>query len=152
MRDFVAAYMTRRLPNFNVVERALAKEGWKLVCLLRLSPLVPYNLLNYALSVSGIGFWDFAIPSAIVIVPFTLTFVYMGSVSSDIVRVLRRRPDTHRDVAWMCFSVFMFLVTVIYVTYVSKRAIQSVVLQTSECEIVAVDRADGEEGTPLQDV
>ena len=33
--------------------QAISKEGWKLVTLLRLSPLIPWSLLNYALSITG---------------------------------------------------------------------------------------------------
>jgi uncharacterized membrane protein YdjX (TVP38/TMEM64 family) len=40
LRDFVVAYLLKRVPNFGVIEEAMSREGWKLVCLLRLSPLV----------------------------------------------------------------------------------------------------------------
>ena len=47
------AWLGARFPKWPAIDAALSREGWKLVTLLRLSPLVPWNVLNYALSVTG---------------------------------------------------------------------------------------------------
>jgi hypothetical protein len=44
LHDAVSALLLRKVPNFEEIDRRIAKEGWKLVLLLRLSPLVPYNV------------------------------------------------------------------------------------------------------------
>jgi uncharacterized membrane protein YdjX (TVP38/TMEM64 family) len=44
LRDAVAGLLLRRVPNFAAIDRRVAAEGWKLVLLLRLSPLMPYNV------------------------------------------------------------------------------------------------------------
>ena len=44
LHDAVAGALLRRVPNFAAIDRGVAREGWKLVLLLRLSPLVPYNV------------------------------------------------------------------------------------------------------------
>jgi len=49
----VVAWLAARFPKWPAIDAALSREGWKLVTLLRLSPLVPWNVLNYALSVTG---------------------------------------------------------------------------------------------------
>lgn len=53
LRDMVAGYMTQHWPKWSAVDTAVSKEGWKLITLLRLSPIIPWNVLNYALSVTG---------------------------------------------------------------------------------------------------
>lgn len=40
-------------------------EGWKIILLLRLSPIVPWNLLNIAMASTNVPFWQFTIASAI---------------------------------------------------------------------------------------
>jgi len=45
------------------IDRAMELEGWKLLLLVRLSPLVPYNLLNIAMAATKIHFWAFAVVS-----------------------------------------------------------------------------------------
>ena len=47
------AWLAARFPKWPAIDAALSREDWKLVALLRLSPLVPWNVLNYALSVTG---------------------------------------------------------------------------------------------------
>ena len=53
MRAAVVEWLAARFPKWPAIDAALSREGWKLVTLLRLSPLVPWNVLNYALSVTG---------------------------------------------------------------------------------------------------
>ena len=53
LRGVVMGYLNSRFPKWAAVDAALSSEGWKLVTLLRLSPVVPWNVLNYALSVTG---------------------------------------------------------------------------------------------------
>lgn len=45
------------------VDRAMEDEGWKLLLLCRLSPLIPYNVLNITMASTKIHFWPFAIVS-----------------------------------------------------------------------------------------
>lgn len=53
LRGMVVSYLSSRFPKWTAVDAALSNEGWKLITLLRLSPVVPWNVLNYALSVTG---------------------------------------------------------------------------------------------------
>ena len=55
LRGVVMRYLNSRFPKWAAVDAALSNEGWKLVTLLRLSPVVPWNVLNYALSVTGLS-------------------------------------------------------------------------------------------------
>lgn len=49
----MVSYLSSRFPKWAAVDAALSNEGWKLITLLRLSPVIPWNVLNYALSVTG---------------------------------------------------------------------------------------------------
>jgi uncharacterized membrane protein YdjX (TVP38/TMEM64 family) len=67
-------------PRARAVDRAVDREGFKLVLLLRLSPLIPFNLLNYALSLSGVSLGRYVLASAIGMLPGTFLYVYLGSL------------------------------------------------------------------------
>lgn len=43
-----------RFKFWQAIELAIEEEGWKIVGLLRLAPVVPYNLLNYALGLTTV--------------------------------------------------------------------------------------------------
>lgn len=65
-------------PRLYAFDQAIAEGGWRVVVLLRLSPLFPFNLQNYFYGITGIGFWPCILASAAAIVPGTLAFVYLG--------------------------------------------------------------------------
>lgn len=54
MRDHIRRFAEER-PKLKAVDIAVGEEGWKIVALLRLSPLVPFNLQNYLFGVTKIG-------------------------------------------------------------------------------------------------
>lgn len=69
--------------RFEQIDAAVAKEGLKIVFLLRLSPLLPYNALNYALGLTRVRFRDFLLAS-FGMLPGTLLYVYSGRVAGDL--------------------------------------------------------------------
>ena len=59
----MSGYMRAKWRKWDVLDRAIQEEGWKLLLLLRLSPAVPYNVLNIAMALTGMNFWVFTITS-----------------------------------------------------------------------------------------
>ena len=82
VRQFVETYVSRH-PRLAAIDRAVEGEGARLVFLLRLSPLVPYVLLNYVLGVSRIGFRDYMVGWAGQ-VPLIAGYVYAGKAAGDL--------------------------------------------------------------------
>jgi uncharacterized membrane protein YdjX (TVP38/TMEM64 family) len=72
--------------RFVAIDYAVEREGFKIATLLRLSPLVPFSLLNYALGLTPIRLRDYAL-AMIGIVPGTLLCVYYGRVAGDIATI-----------------------------------------------------------------
>src|SRR5262249_36543250 len=70
-------------PRFAAIDRAVGAQGRKIVFLLRLSPVFPFNLLNYALGLTQVRFADYLIAS-IGMLPGTLLFVYYGKLAGDV--------------------------------------------------------------------
>lgn len=88
-RQLVKNYLHRTWPSFHSIDAAMRQEGWKLVCLLRLSPVLPYNILNYALALTPVSFLTFTIASAVATIPWTALYVYIGTFSTDLVALSR---------------------------------------------------------------
>jgi uncharacterized membrane protein YdjX (TVP38/TMEM64 family) len=63
------------------IDAAVGREGLKLVFLLRLSPLIPFNVLNYALSLTRITLGRYVLASAVGMLPGTALYVYLGSLA-----------------------------------------------------------------------
>ncbi len=53
-------------------------EGWRFVAFVRLVPLFPFNLVNYAFGLTGIGLSEYTITSFICMVPGVVGYTYLG--------------------------------------------------------------------------
>ncbi|MEM7051092.1 MAG: TVP38/TMEM64 family protein [Acidobacteriota bacterium] len=66
-------------PRFQAVDRAIGREGGKIVALLRLSPVFPFSLGNYALGLTKVKFPSYLLAS-LAMLPGSLLYVYYGKV------------------------------------------------------------------------
>lgn len=66
--------------RFKAVNAAVGQEGWKIVFLMRLSPVFPFGLQNYFFSVSTVGFGPYLLATFVGIMPGTALYVYLGSI------------------------------------------------------------------------
>ncbi len=82
-RDWVAKRIAG-LPRFRALDRATRHEGFVIVFLTRLSPLFPFNLINYGLALTSVRFRDYFLASWIGMLPVTILYVYIGSVAKDL--------------------------------------------------------------------
>lgn len=90
-RDWVYRKIEGNL-RFKAVDEAVTRKGWKIVFLTRLSPLFPFNLLNYAFGVTQVSLKDYILGS-IGMVPGTVMYVYLGSLAGE----LATMPSTPTD-------------------------------------------------------
>ncbi len=69
-------------PRLRAVDEAIAREGWRIALLLRLSPVVPFNLQNWALGATRIGFGPYLLTTFFGIMPGVLLYVWIGSLGA----------------------------------------------------------------------
>lgn len=67
-------------PSFSVIDKAVAKEGWKIVFLTRLSPVFPFNFQNYAYGLTSVSFWHYVLASWTGMIPGSFLYVYFGTL------------------------------------------------------------------------
>jgi uncharacterized membrane protein YdjX (TVP38/TMEM64 family) len=79
LRDYVESVL-EDYPKFGKIDRAIGKEGFKLMLLLRLSPIFPFALSNYLYGASSINFSSFFWGTLFGFAPGTLAYVYTGYV------------------------------------------------------------------------
>lgn len=81
-RGKVEALASKR-PRFAAVDRAIGQQGWKIVALMRLSPVFPFGLQNYLFGVTAIRFLPCFLASAAFILPGTFMYVYLGFAGGE---------------------------------------------------------------------
>lgn len=73
-----------RSPTFRAIDEAVRRQGFKIVLLVRLSPLIPFEFLNYALGLTQISFRDYVLASWLGMLPGTVMYVYLGSTLKNL--------------------------------------------------------------------
>jgi uncharacterized membrane protein YdjX (TVP38/TMEM64 family) len=107
-------------PRFAAIDRAVAAEGRKIVFLLRLSPVFPFTLLNYALGLTRVRFTDYVLASPGMI-PGTLLYVYYGKLAGDVAALAGGAPIQKGAGYWTVLSLGL-AATVIVTTLITRTA------------------------------
>jgi uncharacterized membrane protein YdjX (TVP38/TMEM64 family) len=116
--------------KFHAIDEAVGREGFKIVLLTRLSPVFPFNLLNYAYGVTGVSLKDYVLAS-IGMIPGTLMYVYIGSLAGNIATIGTGTQPTNLGIQW-AIRIIGFIATVavtVYVTRVARKALAETVAE-----------------------
>jgi len=130
----VSRYVARRAverriaanPRFQAIDRAVGREGFKIVALLRLSPVFPFNLLNYALGLTRVRFLDY-FAASVAMLPGTLLYVYYGKAAGSLATAFAAGSGApaaggqSKAASWALLGVGL-LATVAVTTYVTRLA------------------------------
>ncbi len=110
--------------KFEAIDMAVAEEGWKIVGLTRLSPLFPFNLLNYAFGLTQVSLKDYFLASWIGMFPGTVMYVYIGSLAGDLA-TLGSGERSRTPAEWILYLVGLTATVVLtfYITRIAKRAL-----------------------------
>jgi uncharacterized membrane protein YdjX (TVP38/TMEM64 family) len=123
-RDWVSRKL-EKYPNFTAIDRAIEKNGFKMILLLRLQPVVPFNLLNYALGLTRIRLRDYVLASWIGMFPATVLYVYLGSALHSVSDLLQGHLGSGKwGVILFWAGLAAAIVLVVYVGRVARKALQ----------------------------
>ena len=115
-RDQVQAWVQSN-PRFAALDSAIARKGGWIVFLLRLSPVFPFNLLNYALGLTGVRFSTYVLASWVGMIPGTIAFVLIGYAGQQAL------AGEQKLWYWIVAAGATLIVT-IFITRVATRAIR----------------------------
>ena len=110
--------------KFKAIDEAVGREGLKIVLLTRLSPVFPFNLLNYGLGITGVSLKDYVLGS-FGMIPGTIMYVYIGSLAGNIATIGGADQPSNPTITW-AIRIIGFLATVavtLYVTRVARQAL-----------------------------
>ncbi len=118
-RNFLREWAQKKVSNFpkvQIMEKAVTREGLKVILLTRLSPLFPFGLLNFTYGLSEVKVRDFTL-GMIGILPGTILYCSLGSLAlkvSNFGQVLSGRSDTSSFI-WSLISILSTILVVILV-------------------------------------
>jgi uncharacterized membrane protein YdjX (TVP38/TMEM64 family) len=110
-------------PKFAAIDRAIGQEGRKIAFLLRLSPAIPFTLLNYALGLTRVRFSD-ALLASLGMIPGTLLYVYLGAVAGDAASASAGGAAAGWQTAFKALGLAATAAVTLYVTVLARRALR----------------------------
>lgn len=110
-------------PRFQRIDDAIGREGRRVVFLLRLSPVFPFTLLNYALGLTQVRFVDYLL-GCLGMLPGTLLYVYQGVLVGEVAALgageVERGPGYY---LMLLVGLAATVVLTVFVTRLARRAL-----------------------------
>nr|WP_081599433.1 TVP38/TMEM64 family protein [Prochlorothrix hollandica] len=112
--------------QFKAIDTAVGREGFKIVLLTRLSPVFPFNVLNYAYGLTGVSLRDYVLGS-VGMVPGTVMYVYLGSLAGSLATLGAGDAPSNPTVTWALRLIGLVATVAVtfYITAIAKKALQN---------------------------
>lgn len=111
--------------KFAAIDQAVGREGLKIVLLTRLSPIFPFNLLNYAFGITRVSLKDYFIGS-VGMIPGTIMYVYIGSLAGNLAMIGSKAQPTNPTLQWVIriLGLIATVAVTVYVTQIARKALE----------------------------
>jgi uncharacterized membrane protein YdjX (TVP38/TMEM64 family) len=151
-RHLARPAVERRLgrdPRFARIDSAVGREGGKIVLLLRLTPVLPFNLLNYGLGITRVRFRDYVFAS-VGMLPGTILYVYSGRVIGEITAIAAGVGVERGPGSWavLVLGLVATLALVVVITRIARRALAEDDLDTPDPGASSAPSSDPETASP----
>ncbi len=113
--------MTEGNAKFGALDRAISKEGAKIVFLVRLAPVFPFTYINYAFGLTGIRTVGYVLATVVGMIPGTFAYVYLGTAAAT--AATAGDADQARTIVQIGGAVAALVVT-IFVARLATKAIR----------------------------
>jgi pyruvate/2-oxoglutarate dehydrogenase complex dihydrolipoamide dehydrogenase (E3) component/uncharacterized membrane protein YdjX (TVP38/TMEM64 family) len=122
-RDAVARRVQAN-PKFAAIDRAVGREGLKIVFLTRLSPVFPFAAQNYLYGVTQVTLRDYLVGTMVGMIPGVLMYVYLGSLFTSVSEIASGTASGGTAKQVLTFVGFVATVAVtVFVTRLARRAL-----------------------------
>ncbi len=112
--------------KFRLIEAAVAREGWKIIALLRFVP-IPFGLANYCYGLTPVRFWPYLAATSLAVIPANTLFVWMGSTFQGSLSSLvgKGRPHHPLEYVFLGAGAIAAVLVLRYVAKVARNAVNN---------------------------
>lgn len=123
LRDWIRARI-HRYPKAQALDTAIGTNSFKLILLLRLSPVIPFNILNYALGLSDAKVGRYVVASFVGMLPGTWLYVYLGSLATTAAQLTAAgQTESPQKLILTGVGLVSTVLVVVLVTRAAQRAL-----------------------------
>jgi len=131
-RDWAQQQMMKH-KNFVAVNIAVEKNGWLIIFLIRLSPILPFGICNYLFGVSKVRFWVYWSATFAGLLPCTIAYTYLGSLMRSLTDMFADDGEDRTDqTILITASVAITVLGIVVITAVTKRTLDKTLRENTE--------------------
>ncbi len=124
----------REHPRFRMIEAVVRHDGRRIAALLRVTPVMPQNILHYALGATPLPLRDFAVATFVGLLPMVSVQAYAGSLVRDVAALFEQRGASLRDPATWAKGAAGLVVTAVAFALIVRRARRALAVAVAEAE------------------
>lgn len=128
----IAAHLREKYHSFRAIDKAIEGNGFKITFLLRLSPAIPFNVLNYLMGTTSVSLRHYSL-ALFGILPGTIAYCFIGSTFSSLSQVMGGDNDEQSTsqrtvrIAVLVVGIVATILVVALVTFYARRELKKYV-------------------------
>ncbi|CAJ1962320.1 unnamed protein product [Cylindrotheca closterium] len=124
LRDWVST-LAKKYAIFQALDIAFEEKGLRIMTLLRLSPLIPWNAINYIAGVTSLKFYEYAI-ALIAILPGTVLYVFLGASAGSLADSASSGDNSTVTIIVVVVGVIFGIAAVAVTSYYAKKELNRI--------------------------
>lgn len=111
-------------PKMQIIDEWMGEKGFRVLFMLRLSPLLPYNIFNYLVGLTSISLKHYSLAN-LGLLPGIIAYVYIGSVVNNLAEAVQNDfADSWFELTLVIVGAVIALISVVYITYSTRKRIK----------------------------
>jgi uncharacterized membrane protein YdjX (TVP38/TMEM64 family) len=124
LRDWVSG-LTKKYAIFEALDNAFEEKGFRIMVLLRLSPIVPFNAINYIAGVTAISFWAYSW-AMFAILPGSILYVFLGASAGSLADSAKSGDNFTVTIIVIIVGIIFGFFAVALTSYYAKKELNKV--------------------------
>jgi uncharacterized membrane protein YdjX (TVP38/TMEM64 family) len=141
LREWVTT-LTKKYAIFEALDIAFEEKGLRIMVLLRLSPIIPFNAINYIVGVTALSFWSY-VWALIAILPGTVLYVFLGASAGSLTDSANSGDSSTVTLVVIIVGIVFGVLAVGVTSYYAKKELNKVVAKR-QAELEAENQENGE--------
>eukprot|EP00586_Coscinodiscus_wailesii_P022613 CAMPEP_0172520674 /NCGR_PEP_ID=MMETSP1066-20121228/292140_1 /TAXON_ID=671091 /ORGANISM="Coscinodiscus wailesii, Strain CCMP2513" /LENGTH=291 /DNA_ID=CAMNT_0013303471 /DNA_START=37 /DNA_END=912 /DNA_ORIENTATION=+ len=130
LRDWVQK-LTTKYPVFEAIDSALQEKGFRIMALIRLSPLIPFNALNYITGVTAVSFGANTV-ALVAILPGTILYVFLGASAGSLADSASSGSNSVVRIVSIVVGIVFGILGIAVTSYYAKKELNKVIARRQE--------------------
>jgi uncharacterized membrane protein YdjX (TVP38/TMEM64 family) len=153
LRDAVGR-LSKKYSVLDALDKALAEKGLRIMILLRLSPIIPFNAVNYVAGVTAISFWSYVV-ALLAIIPGTALYVFLGASAGSLTESANSGENATVTIIVVVVGIIFGVLAIALTSYYARQELNKVVANRQaeiEDDHRQIDEEAGAEFPPVTQV